>query len=191
MDINAAHICEFATAAGFSAWLAEHHDREREVWLKLQRKTAGAASFTWGEAVVEALAWGWIDGIKKANDDASWFQRFTPRQPRSKWSRINRGHAERLIAEDTMQEPGLRQVTAAKADGRWEAAYAGSADMVFPEDFLRGIEADATAKATFDKLSRARRYAVFHRLQTAKREETRQKLMAQLTGMLSRGTWPD
>jgi uncharacterized protein YdeI (YjbR/CyaY-like superfamily) len=141
--------------------------------------------------VVEALAWGWIDGIKKANDDASWFQRFTQRQPRSKWSRINRGHAERLMAEDRMQEPGLRQVTAAKADGRWDAAYAGSADMVFPEAFLRGIEADATANATFDSLSRARRYAVFHRLQTAKREVTRQKLMAQLTGMLSRGTWPD
>jgi uncharacterized protein YdeI (YjbR/CyaY-like superfamily) len=190
MDIDAAHIGEFATAAGFGAWLADHHDRDREVWLKLQRKTAGAASFTWGEAVVEALAWGWIDGIKKGNDDASWFQRFTPRQPRSKWSRINRGHAERLMAEDRMQEPGLRQVMAAKADGRWDAAYAGSAGMVFPETFLRGIEADATAKATFDSLSRARRYAVFHRLQTSKREATRQKLIAQLMELLSRGAWP-
>jgi uncharacterized protein YdeI (YjbR/CyaY-like superfamily) len=190
MDIDAAHIREFATAAMFGAWLADHHDRDREVWLKLQRKSTGVASLTWAEAIVEALAWGWIDGIKKANDNVSWFQRFTPRTPRSKWSRINRGHAERLMAKDGMQEPGLRQVMAARADGRWDAAYAGSADMVFPEAFLRGIEADAMAKATFDSLSRARRYAVFHRLQTAKREATRQKLIAQLTGMLSRGAWP-
>jgi uncharacterized protein YdeI (YjbR/CyaY-like superfamily) len=122
MIINAAHILAFATPRDFGNWLSKSHARESEVWLEIQKKASGVTSVTWAEAVVEALAWGWIDGIKKTNGQNSWFQRFTPRTPKSNWSKINCRHAEKLIADGRMQKTGLKAVNAAKLDGRWQPA---------------------------------------------------------------------
>lgn len=187
MDVDVTRTLAFATPADFAEWLNVHHARESEVWLKLYKKSSGVPSLSWAEAVVEAIAWGWIDGIKKSNDEISWFQRFTPRKAKSGWSKINRDHAERLIAEGRMREPGLKTVIAAKANGRWDAAYAGSAGMEFPEVFLTAIAGNAMAKTTFDSLKRAQLYSMYHRLHTAKKEETRRNLMIKMIEMLSRG----
>jgi uncharacterized protein YdeI (YjbR/CyaY-like superfamily) len=187
MDVDAARALAFATPSEFEAWLARHHARETEIWLKLYKKSSGIPSMTWAEAVVEALAWGWIDGIKKSNDEVSWFQRFTPRKAKSGWSKINRDHAERLITEGRMREPGLKTVLAAKADGRWDAAYAGRGGIEFPDAFLAAIAENATAKATFDTLNRSQLYSMYYRLHTVKKEETRRNLMMKMIEMLSRG----
>ncbi|PYE86802.1 uncharacterized protein YdeI (YjbR/CyaY-like superfamily) [Phyllobacterium leguminum] len=187
MDIDVTRTLSFATTADFAEWLALHHARESEIWVKLYKKSSGTPSVSWSEAVIEAIAWGWIDGIKKSNDETSWFQRFTPRRAKSGWSKINRDHAERLVAEGRMREPGLKEVAAAKADGRWDAAYAGSAAMEFPEIFLAALAANTAAKTTFDSLKRSQLYSMYHRLHTAKKEETRRNLMAKMIEMLSRG----
>jgi len=187
MEVDPARVRAFATPADFSGWLSDNHASETELWLQLYKKGSGVPSLTWTEAVVEALAWGWIDGIKKSNDDASWYQRFTPRKGKSVWSKINCDHVERLINEGRMQPSGLIHVEAAKADGRWDAAYSGSAAMEFPEAFLRLLATNATAQGTFDGLKKAQRYAMYHRLTTVKREETRQALMARMFDALARG----
>jgi uncharacterized protein YdeI (YjbR/CyaY-like superfamily) len=187
MNIKATHIHAFATPAAFGNWLAKNHAQTSEIWLKIQKTSSGVTSVTWAEAVVEALAWGWIDGIKKANDKNSWFQRFTPRKPTSKWSRRNRDHAEKLIADGRMQAAGLKAVNAARSDGRWESAYAGSREMEFPKALLKAVAMNATAKKTFDGLSRAHFYSIYLRLQNAKKEETRKKFMKKVIEKLSRG----
>jgi uncharacterized protein YdeI (YjbR/CyaY-like superfamily) len=190
MNINAAHVHAFSTPDDFGNWLAKHHAQSCEIWLKIQKKSFGIASLTWEQAIIEALAWGWIDGIKKANDDNSWFQRFTPRKPKSNWSKKNRDHAEKLIADTRMQVAGLQAVIAAKSDGRWESAYAGSSEMEFPKTFLKAIARNATAKKTFDNLNRAQLYAIYFRLQTVKKEQTRESFMKKTIGILSCGEAP-
>jgi uncharacterized protein YdeI (YjbR/CyaY-like superfamily) len=187
MNIKAAHIHAFATPDDFGNWLAKNHAQTSEIWLEIQKKSYGITSLTWVEAVVEAMAWGWIDGIKKANDQNSWLQRFTPRKPRSNWSKKNRNHAETLIAAGRMQAAGLQAVNAAKSNGRWDSAYAGSSEMEFPKTFLIAIARNATAKTTFDGLKRAQLYPIYFRFQTAKKEETRKKFMKTMIEMLSRG----
>ncbi|MBP2161307.1 MULTISPECIES: YdeI/OmpD-associated family protein [Asticcacaulis] len=187
MEVDPARVRAFATPAGFSAWLSDNHASQTELWLQLYKKASGVPSLTWAEAVVEALAWGWIDGIKKSNDDASWYQRFTPRKGKSIWSKINCDHVDRLIREGRMQPSGLVHVEAAKADGRWDAAYQASSAMEFPAAFLDRIKADATTQATFDGLKKAQRYSMYHRLTTAKREATREALMTKMLEALSRG----
>ena len=187
MDVDPARVRAFAAPGDFSNWLAAHHAVETELWLKLYKKTSGTTSISWAEAVVEALAWGWIDGLKKSCDQTSWYQRFTPRKSKSVWSKINCDHVERLIAEGRMQPAGQVTVDAAKADGRWDAAYSGSATMEFPEPLLTAIASDATAQATFDGLKRAQRYTMYHRLQTLKKDETRRILIERMIEALSRG----
>jgi uncharacterized protein YdeI (YjbR/CyaY-like superfamily) len=187
MNVDPARVRAFATPADFSGWLLDNHASQSELWLQLYKKGSGVPSLTWAEAVVEALAWGWIDGIKKANDDVSWYQRFTPRKAKSIWSKINRDHCERLIVEGRMQPAGLVHVESARSDGRWDAAYQASSAMEFPEAFLNRIAANATAQATFDGLKKAQRYAMYHRLTTVKREETRQALMTRMFDALARG----
>lgn len=185
MDVDPTKVQTFPSAAAFDAWLARNHSQSSEVWVMMFRKGSGTASISWSEAVVEALAWGWIDGIKKSHDETSWLQRFTPRQAKSGWSKINCAHAEKLIMDEKMREPGLRAVLAAKADGRWDAAYAGGAAMQFPEAFLSLLAENAAAKSAFDKLSRGRLYPIYHRIQTARREETRQRIMTEFVQMLA------
>ena len=177
----------FATPADWSAWLEAHHASAREVWVKLYRKGSGTASITWEEAVIEALAWGWIDGVKRTGGHEHWLQRFSPRKPRSNWSQKNRAHAENLIAEGRMTAAGQAQVDAARADGRWDGAYSGSKGAEMPADFLAALETNPAAKATYATFNAQNRYAIYYRLTTAKRPETRAKRFAGYLAMLERG----
>ena len=179
-------IRSFDDAPAFWQWLARNHDSEPEVWLKIYKKGSGQKTIDWNGAVVEALCWGWIDGIKKSFDDQAYLQRFTPRRPGSNWSKRNREHVERLIAEGRMQEPGLLHVRAAQADGRWESAYAPSSEMTMPEDFLAALEERPTAKTFFETLNRQNQYAIAYRLQTARKPETRQKRFDSFLAMLEK-----
>lgn len=182
-----ARIQAFEDSAAFWNWLEQHHASEPELWLKIYKKRSGQKSINWEEAVVEALCWGWIDGIKKSFDDEAYLQRFTPRQKSSNWSKRNREHVERLIAEGRMQEVGMVHVRAAQADGRWETAYAPPSEMTVPEDFLAALEERPKAKAFFETLNRQNLYAIAYRLQTAKKPETRQKRLEQFLAMLEKG----
>jgi uncharacterized protein YdeI (YjbR/CyaY-like superfamily) len=187
MDVDSAHTHAFPTASEFVTWLAQYHAVESHLWLKLHKRSSGIRSVTWPEAVVEALAWGWIDGIRKTNDESSWFQRFTPRKARSVWSIKNRTNAEKLIADGRMQAAGLQAVMAAKSDGRWDAAYAGRADMKFPDEFMTAIAANTTARETFESLDRGRLYGLYLRLQTARQKGTQQKLIRNAIERLAYG----
>lgn len=177
----------FATPADWGAWLAANHATQTEVWLLYHKKGSGTPSVDWQEAVVEALCWGWIDGIRKSLNETQWIQRFTPRKPGSNWSRINRAHAERLVAEGRMQPSGLRHLKIAQDNGRWDAAYAGGKATEIPEDFLKALVDDPAAQATYQTLNAANRYAIYYRLTTAKRPETRAKRLENLVAVLSRG----
>jgi len=177
----------FETHEQLDAWLRAHHASEAELWVRIFKKGTGLPSVAWVDCVIAALTWGWIDGIRKALDDTSFLQRMTPRRARSGWSQKNVQHAERLIAEGLMQAPGLAQVEAARADGRWDAAYAGSADMVIPEDFLAALQQDPAALAFYGTLKRQQLFTIYYRLTSAKRVETRERRMAELLGKLGRG----
>ena len=180
-------IQAFADSAAFWAWLEQNHAAEPELWLKIYKKSSGQKTISWDEAVVEALCWGWIDGIKKSFDNQAYLQRFTPRQKGSNWSKRNREHVERLIAAGRMQEPGLIHVRAAQADGRWEAAYAPASEMTVPDDFMAALEQRPAAKAFFETLNRQNLYAIAYRLQTARKPETRQKRFERLLAMFENG----
>jgi len=176
----------FATPEDLSAWLSTHHATASELWVRMYKKGSGTPSVTWEDCVVAALAWGWIDGQKQALDDVSFLQRLTPRRAGANWSKKNCEHAERLIAEGRMQPSGLKHVEAAKADGRWDKAYAGSSDMVMPEDFLAELAKNGEAQAFYETLGRTSRFSIYHRLHTAKRPETRQKRMGDILTKLAR-----
>lgn len=177
----------FQSAAQLDAWLRSNHAKERELWVRIFKKGSATPSVTWNDCVVVCLAWGWIDGVKRSLDEVSFLQRLTPRRPKSGWSKKNREHAERLIAEGRMQPPGLAHVEAARADGRWEQAYAGSADMVIPDDFLAALKQNAAATRAYASLDRANLFVIYHRLHTASRPETRARRIAALVAALARG----
>ncbi len=183
-------IHPFEDAAAFHAWLAANHDSETELWLKIYKKASGRKTITWQEAVVEALCWGWIDSVKKSLDAEAYLQRFTPRRPKSNWSKINREHVERLIAEGRMQESGMVHVRAAQADGRWEAAYPPVSEMQVPDDFMAALDARPQAKAFFETLTRQSHYTIGYGLHTAKRPETRQRRFDKYLTRLENGEKP-
>ena len=165
----------FEKPSDFALWLAQNHNTAPELWVKIYKKSAQQPSITWEEAVMEALCWGWIDGIKKSLDDAAYLQRFTPRRKGSLWSRVNTQHVERLIAEKRMQAPGMQTVQEAQSNGNWERAYASMRDMTIPEDFLRALEAIPNGKSVFEALSRQHKYQIYFGLHTAKMAKTREK----------------
>ena len=167
-----------------------HHASETELWVRIYKKATGQPSVTWDDCVVAAIAWGWIDGLRNALDDTSYLQRLTPRRARSNWSQKNVQHAERLIAQGHMQAAGLARVEAARSDGRWATAYAGSATMVMPEDFLAALQQDPAAHAFYGTLKRQSLFTIYHLLHSAKRSETRQRRMAELLVKLGRGEGP-
>jgi uncharacterized protein YdeI (YjbR/CyaY-like superfamily) len=177
----------FATAAEWEAWLEEHHGDSPGIWLRIAKKQSGIASVRYPEVLEIALCFGWIDGRREALDDVWFLQRFTPRRPRSRWSRINRDTAQRLIDQGRMRPAGLREVERAQADGRWEAAYDGQRTSTVPDDLQRELDARPQAKAFFDSLSSQNRYAILYRLQDAKRPETRARRLAQFVAMLEAG----
>jgi uncharacterized protein YdeI (YjbR/CyaY-like superfamily) len=180
----------FPTQKDLDQWLTVNHAKERELWVRIFKKESGTPSVTWQDCVIVCLAWGWIDGAKRSLDDTSFLQRLTPRGPKSSWSKKNREHAERLISEGRMQAAGLVHVEAARADGRWEKAYAGSSEMILPDDFLRMLDANPPAKAFFATLKRAQVYSIYYRLQTAKRNETRSRRIATILAALAEGRPP-
>jgi len=174
----------FASREAWEAWLETEHDRSKGVWLQIAKKGAGVDSVSYAEALEAALCHGWIDGQKRSLDDSHWLQRFTPRTARSKWSRINRDKAQALIDAGRMKPAGLREVERAKADGRWDAAYAGARAATVPDDLQRALDADPEARAFFATLDSANRYAILYRVQDAKRPETRTRRIEKYVAML-------
>lgn len=177
----------FPTLDDLMQWLASHHATESELWVRMYKRDSGTASVTWNDCVIAGLCWGWIDGQRRALDEVSFLQRMTPRRARSTWSQRNCEHAERLIAEGKMQPAGLAQVEAARADGRWQKAYAGSADMVLPDDFLAELARHPAAQQYFATLDRRNLYAIYYRLHSAQRPETRRRRIADIISRLSAG----
>jgi len=180
-------VLSFNDAASFHKWLLTHHAEHSGIWLRYFKKASGRASIPHVEAVQEALCWGWIDGQARPFDEESWLVKFTPRGRKSIWSQVNIGHVERLIEAARLQPAGLAAVDAAKADGRWDAAYASSSTFVMPEDFMVALAKKPKALAFYESLTKANRYAIYHRLHTAKRPETRTKRMQDFLAMLQRG----
>jgi uncharacterized protein YdeI (YjbR/CyaY-like superfamily) len=180
-------IIAFETQRMWEMWLDEHYMETPGLWLKIAKKESGIPSVTYAEALESALCYGWIDGQKRAFDDGYWLQRFTPRRPKSIWSRVNREKATALIAEGRMRSAGLRQVELAKGDGRWEAAYHSQRTMAIPDDFQHALDENPQAREFFDTLNSSNRYAVLWRIQTAKKSETRAARIATFIEMLSKG----
>ncbi len=179
-------VRHFRNAAAWEKWLAAHA-AAAGLWLKIAKKESGIASVTYAEALDVALCHGWIDGLKKSHDAQFFLQRFTPRKPRSLWSKVNVARAEQLIVDGRMREGGLRQIEAAKANGRWEAAYHGASKMEVPEELAAALAKNRKARAFFDALDRTNRYAFCWRVQTAVKQETRRARVEKFVAMLARG----
>ena len=187
---NPKKIRAFKSEAAFEAWLRANHAREAEIWLRIYKKGSGKPTVTNIQALDVALCWGWIDGIRKALDDESFLQRYTPRRAKSIWSQINQGHVARLTAAGRMQRPGHQQVDAAKADGRWAAAYApirAATTATIPRDLLDAIDANPRARKTFQKLGRLNLFALAFRTNNMKTPAGRARKIKSLVAMLARG----
>ena len=182
-------IKAFASSRYLDEWLKENYDTENELWIKIFKKKTGITSVTWDDVVIEALCWGWIDGIKKSIDEQSYLQRITPRKVKSAWSKRNTEHVERLISEGRMKEPGLVHVRAAKSDGRWASAYTAS-EIEVPSDFLSALENNPKAKQFFGTLTKSKRYVIAYNLSSAKKSETRQRRFQKFIELLSCGENP-
>ncbi len=175
-------------AEAWRRWLDRHHADPTGIWLVLAKKsTVTPTSLSYDQALDEAICFGWIDGTLGRRDDATYRQRFTPRRHRSPWSKSNVARVGRLTSEGRMHAAGQAAVQAAKDDGRWELAYAGQATMEVPPDLAAALDADPDAQAMFAILTKANRYAVLYRVETAKRPETRTRRIAELVAMLARG----
>lgn len=179
-------VLPFKDAAAFEKWLGKHASTAG-LWLKIAKKDSGIVSITYAEALDVALCHGWIDGQKKGSDESYFLQRFTPRRPRSLWSKINIGHVERLTAAGRMRPNGLREVEAARADGRWDAAYASASSMDVPEELANALAKNRKAAAFFETLDKTNRYAFCWRVQTAKKPETRLARAEKFVAMLAKG----
>ena len=187
---NPQKIKSFRTEAALEGWIRRNHARETELWLRIYKKGSGVPTVTNAQALDVALCWGWIDGIRKALDEQSFLQRYSPRRPRSIWSQINRDHVARLTAAGRMTPQGQRQVDAAKADGRWDAAYApmrSATQDTIPEDLRAAIEASPRARKLFQKLGRQNLFALAFRTNNMKTAAGRAKKIAALVAMLERG----
>jgi uncharacterized protein YdeI (YjbR/CyaY-like superfamily) len=179
-------VFEFENEQSFYVWLGKHWNKESEVWIKIHKVSSGLSSISPKEAIDVALCWGWIDGIRKGLDDKSFLQRYTPRGKKSVWSQINIDNVKRLTAAGKMRPPGLAQVEAAKADGRWQKAY-NMAKSETPPDLLAAIRASPKALATYEKLSSQNRFSLTFRTTSMKTEEGRKKKIAGFVAMLERG----
>lgn len=177
----------FASASAWEEWLAEHHAQADGVWIKMAKKASGIASVTHDEALDVALCYGWIDGQCKGLDATYFLQKFTPRRPKSLWSKRNIDKIAALTAAGRMRPPGLAEVAAAQEDGRWDVAYDSPKNMVVPDDLLQALASNERARAFFDTLNQANRYAIVWRLQTAKQPATRQRRFAAIIAMLEKG----
>jgi uncharacterized protein YdeI (YjbR/CyaY-like superfamily) len=180
-------IMSFATQQDWEAWLAEHCADPTGIWLKFAKKGAGVLSISYAEALEGALCYGWIDGQKAAFDEQYWLQKFTPRRAKSIWSQINCDKATALIESGRIQPTGLRQIELAKADGRWDAAYAGQSKATVPDDLQQALDENPQARDFFLTLNSVNRYAILFRVQTAKKAETRAARIQKFVDMLAKG----
>jgi uncharacterized protein YdeI (YjbR/CyaY-like superfamily) len=180
-------VREFEDKQSFYDWLAKHHDKEDEVWIKIHKLGSGLASITPKEAIDVVLCWGWIDAVRKGHDNRSYLQRYTRRGKRSTWSQINVDNVARLIEEGWMTEHGLTEVRSAKADGRWDRAYASGKDMKIPADLQAAIDSEPEASAMLRKLSEQNRFALAFRVHNIKTEAGRKRKIDTLVEMLKRG----
>ncbi len=180
-------IHSFSSAAELESWLERSHESSDGFWLKLAKKSSGVPSVSFAEALELALCFGWIDSQRRGLEESFYLQRFTPRRPRGRWSMINREKAEALIAAGRMRPAGLREVEAARADGRWEEAYAGQRTATVPDDLREALDASPRAREFFEQLDSQNRYAILYRLGEAKRAETRERRLRKFVGMLERG----
>ena len=187
IHVDPAHVHEFVDADAFYAWLAENHDKAPEAWIKIHKLGSGLPSINAKQAIDVVLCWGWIDGVKKSFDAKSFLQRYTPRGKKSIWSRINVDNVARLIEEGRMTPHGLREVEAAKADGRWDRAYGSGQAMQIPDDFQAAVDASPRAKAMLPTLSAQNRFALAFRVHNLKTEAGRKKKIADFVAMLERG----
>jgi len=177
----------FASPGELEAWLQENAGESAGLWLQIAKKGAPEPSVTYAEALELALCFGWIDSQKRGLDETHFLQRFTPRRPRGRWSRINRDKVEALIGAGAMRPAGLAEVEAAKADGRWEAAYEGARTAQVPADLQRELDANEAAREFFATLDSSNRYAILYRLDEAKKPETRERRLRKFVAMLERG----
>jgi uncharacterized protein YdeI (YjbR/CyaY-like superfamily) len=178
-------IIPFVSRDSWEAWLEEHHTASDGLWLKIAKKSSGVETVTYDQAVEIALCYGWIDGQVRKFDEDYYLQRFTPRRPRSKWSKINRQKVTELIEQGEMKPAGLRELERARADGRWDAAYDAPSTAKVPEDMLRELEKNEKARAFFSELDGRNRYAILYQIQNAKRPETRTRRIAKYVAMLA------
>jgi uncharacterized protein YdeI (YjbR/CyaY-like superfamily) len=177
----------FTSKKKWTNWLAKQHSKSTGVWLKLAKKGSEIPSVTYDEALEVALCYGWIDGQKKGFDDKYWLQKFTPRGPKSIWSKINTSKAEKLITSGEMRPAGLKAIEAAKQDGRWDAAYESQKNISIPDDFQSALDKNPKAKAFYATLNSVNRYAILFRIHNAKRAETRTRRIRQFVEMLENG----
>lgn len=187
IEVKPEKVREFEDFRSFYDWLAEHHDRWDEVWIKLHKVGSGLRSITPKEAIDAVLCWGWIDAVRKAHDERSYLQRYTPRGPKSIWSKINVDNVARLEAAGLMTEHGRRHVAAAKADGRWDKAYGSGKDLKIPDDLQAAIDAEPAAKAMLGRLTEQNRFALAFRVHNMKTEAGRKKKIESFVEMLKRG----
>lgn len=187
IQVDPAHVHEFVDAEAFYAWLAQNHDKAPEAWIKIHKVGSGLASINAKQAIDVVLCWGWIDAVRKSFDEKSFLQRYTPRGKKSIWSQINVDNVARLIEEGRMTPHGLREVEAAKADGRWDRAYGNGQNMKIEGDFLAAIEASPKAKAMMQTLSAQNRFALAFRVHNLKTETGKAKKVAEFVAMLERG----
>lgn len=180
-------VLGFASPGDWDSWLAQQHAIAPGVWLKIPKATSAEPGVCYADALAVALCYGWIDGQKRRLDEEYWLQRFTPRTPRSRWSKINTEKAAELIEAGRMQPAGMREVEQARADGRWDAAYAGQRTMAVPDDLAAELARNDAARAFFATLSSANRYSILYRISDAKRPETRAKRIVKYVTMLAAG----
>ncbi len=187
IDVSTLTPLEMTTPDEWREWLAEHHTQPDGIWLRFYKKDTGLPSMTYLQALDEALCFGWIDGQSKSYDETSWVQKFTPRRPRSLWSKRNRDFVERLIQAGKMTPAGQAEIDRAKQDGRWDAAYDAPSTMTIPDDFLVALSKNKKAEAFFHRLNKSNQYAVAWNLHNAKKEETRLRRMQKYIEMFERG----
>jgi uncharacterized protein YdeI (YjbR/CyaY-like superfamily) len=187
---NPKRIKAFKDQPAFEKWMRANHDKEPEIWLKVFKKATGVATVTCAEALDVALCYGWIDAIRKGLDEATFLQRYTPRGKKSMWSQINRGHVSRLTMEGRMTAHGQKQVDLAKADGRWDRAYAPireAGTKSIPPDLMKAIKKDPRALKTFKTLSKMNLFVLAFRTNNMKTPEGRARKIAELVTMLAKG----
>jgi uncharacterized protein YdeI (YjbR/CyaY-like superfamily) len=187
ITVDSSLIIAFETPQAFEKWLHQNHNISLGIWLKIYKKDSGVKTITYAEALDAALCYGWIDGQKKSHDTKAWIQKFCARKPKSIWSKINKGHTERLIAEGRMHAAGLLAINKAKEDGRWEQAYDSPKNMTIPDGFLKALSKNKKAFDFFNTLNKANLFAIGFKLQTAKKQETKDKRTKEIIEMLANG----